>query len=364
MRKKYINLAFKCMKKKSLGYIFRQPVKLLGLALSVILQKRFISPLIATLIPTYRCQSFCRKCVKKNSYHASPEMSTNEFKNIISQLSEMKVSAIDFSGGEPLLRDDIMDLLSFASKKGIFTHISTNGYLLDRKKAETLISCGIDSINISLDSTSSDKIEQLTGIKGAFLKITDAIKLLLEARGKQKKTTEIGVVTVLDEDNYDELPKIIFLLKKYGIDGLTVNPLHLFPNSLIKNSISEKNPGIISDLLRIKRTEPLLENSARYLKLLKHFWNGEPLPIKCLAGYSHVIIDTYKRLFPCLHWHELGGESIILHELNIRKALGSDLYRRITRKTLQCRSCYWNCYIETSLIFDPLLSLFYKSKSD
>lgn len=350
IRAKYINIALKALRSKDLSFIARQPVKLLGLAASLAAGKRLASPLIATLIPTYRCNSSCGKCDKGPLPGNVPEMSTGELLKIIGQLSDLKVSAIDFTGGEPLLRGDILELISKASSSRMFTHLSTNGWLLTPELSGRLIASGVDSVNISLDSPDPLSVDASTGVSGSFDRIINGIRNIIAARNKCKAATEIGVVAVLGESNSGEIEKLCGLLEGLGVDGLTLNPLHVFPAPLTNNSAYWDKNRRHREYLRIKKNRPILENSRGYLDLLPLFWNNRPLPVMCVAGYSHIIIDAYRRVFPCFPWLKMGGGHALLGD-SVRDTINSAQYSGICGAALKCRSCYWNCYIEMSLPF-------------
>jgi len=247
MRKKYKDLVFNSFKKGRLLYLLKQPFKLAGVKLSLSISKRLASPLVGTLIPTYRCNSNCPKCVKKDMYQTQEEASTDELKAIIKDLGKIGVSAIDFTGGEPLLREDIFELLSFASKQKVITHLNTNAYLLTKDTAEKIVNSGLDSVNISLDSIDRNKVKEMTGVEEAFDLIVTGIKNLIAVKQKKKAALEVNIVSVLSYANAVEVEALVSLAKDLGVDGISFNPLHKFPCPI------RKNPYIESMLAAVDR---------------------------------------------------------------------------------------------------------------
>ncbi len=306
---------------------------------------------MATLIPTYRCNSSCPKCVKKGMHDVMQEMTTEQLKRVIDELQALGISAIDFTGGEPLLRDDLTELLRHTSGKGLLSHLNTNGYLLTPERVQDIVQSGVNSINVSLDSVSPEKMEVLTGIPGALAKIQEGLISLLAARAMRRSLLEITIVTVLSKENRDELEAIIDFARKIGVDGVSINPYHAFPRPLsgIRDDSFQETIG---KLMRWKNQGGLLENSKEYFFLLHKFFKGEPFPLRCSAADSYLIIDTYRRIFPCFCWLETGGRSISFTD-SIRQAIQSEEYRQILVSARLCRACYWNCHAELSIFLNP-----------
>ena len=91
---------------------------------------------------TYRCQYSCHYC-STGSYPADgPLLSAGEIKRVIDEAAAIGVSKINFFGGEPLLRDDLDELIRHAASRNLFVFIDTNGELLDRDRVELLRSAG------------------------------------------------------------------------------------------------------------------------------------------------------------------------------------------------------------------------------
>lgn len=346
VRAKYVKLAVKTLASKKLSYLLRQPFRLAALGASLASGRRLAPPLIASLIPTYRCNSACAKCRRPEP--GGGEMSTAELLDLIRQLYDLKVSAIDFTGGEPLLRDDIFELVAAAASPRMFTHLSTNGYLLDPERADRLIASGVDSVNVSLDSAAPGGMDASSGVAGAGGLAVSGLRNLLAARAARKARTEIGVVAVLGEENSGEMEGLCRLAAELGADGLTINPLHSFPEPLANRAAFWEEAGFPGRLEALKREYPVLENSAPYLRLLKKFWRNEPLPLACAAARSHVMIGADRRVYPCFPWPELDGRCAKLGS-SLKETLASAEYEAICRGALACRRCYWNSYIEFSL---------------
>ena len=126
---------------------------LLGFYTSRKVLKPLIPPEHVYFSITNRCNLRCRMCeVSKNPSSAEDELSKDKIKNIIVQIKDMGIKHIIFSGGEPTLRDDLIELVEFSVSNGIkMTDIITNGTLLSDDIIEKFIKVGLNHITISLD---------------------------------------------------------------------------------------------------------------------------------------------------------------------------------------------------------------------
>jgi len=135
-----------------------------------------ISPIEASVKVTENCNSRCITCdVWKSGFQT--DLTIQELKNVFYQLKEIGIKIIGFTGGEPLLRKDIAELIKEAKKiTGAQVYIVTNGILL-KKKAKEIIDAGIDWIAISLDGIEKTD-EKIRGVPGHFKMVIDGINEL------------------------------------------------------------------------------------------------------------------------------------------------------------------------------------------
>lgn len=107
---------------------------------------------IAVYNCTARCNLKCLHCYSSSGASKSAsELSTAQAKELISQLADYRCPVVLFSGGEPLLREDIFELIAYSGKVGLKAVLSTNGTLIDRTRADKLAEAGISYVGISID---------------------------------------------------------------------------------------------------------------------------------------------------------------------------------------------------------------------
>ncbi|MBU4501319.1 MAG: radical SAM protein [Nanoarchaeota archaeon] len=99
---------------------------------------------------TYDCQCDCLHCAMAGQSNKGKELSTGEIKKLVDDLFRLNVRIIEFFGGEPLLREDIFDLIKHTSKK-MLVHLATNGILLSEENIKKLKDSGLTILQVSID---------------------------------------------------------------------------------------------------------------------------------------------------------------------------------------------------------------------
>ena len=109
------------------------------------------APYRMDLALTYRCNNSCSHCYNARPRNF-PELETEEWKRIIDRVWDLGIPHIVFTGGEPTLRTDLIELISYAEQKGMVTGLNTNGRRLkDPKFGEQLVAAGLDHVQITLE---------------------------------------------------------------------------------------------------------------------------------------------------------------------------------------------------------------------
>lgn len=172
-----------------------------------------IRPTSCNIMVTNRCNL---KCVMCRQWREEParELSTEDWKGIIKDLRSDGIRNIHFTGGEPLIRGDLADLVRYCAGLGIATGMTTNATLLDKEKLDELTGAGIRSIALSIDALGHD-YEKIRGVNGSFERMRRGALLIAEA--KKKNGIDAYVNFTLMRDNLDEIRSV----KKFS-DGLSI----------------------------------------------------------------------------------------------------------------------------------------------
>ena len=102
------------------------PIHELELETTMPFSANLTAPYRMDLALTYRCNNDCHHCYNARA-RSFPEMGINEWKHVIDRVWDLAIPHIVFTGGEPTLRDDLPQLISYAEKKGLITGLNTNG---------------------------------------------------------------------------------------------------------------------------------------------------------------------------------------------------------------------------------------------
>ncbi|MFO8055707.1 MAG: radical SAM protein [bacterium] len=153
-----------------------------------------------------RCNLRCVHCYAHAGAEEDPDvLTTTEAKNMIRSTAEFGCPVMLFSGGEPLLREDLFELMHYSSEKGMRLTLSTNGTLITREMARELRTCGLGYVGISLDGMEQTH-DKFRRVKGCFQKAMEGIE---NCKAEGIRT---GLRVTLTRHNYQEVPAILDLL--------------------------------------------------------------------------------------------------------------------------------------------------------
>lgn len=158
-----------------------------------------------------RCNLRCIHCYSQSQDVDYPdELTTEEGKTLIDDLAEYGSPVLLFSGGEPLMRDDILELIGHARSRGMRAVLSTNGTLITRELAKQLKDLDLSYVGISLDGLQKTH-DMFRGKKGAF---DGAIQGL---RNCQEAGIKVGLRFTMNKKNVEDVPGIFQLLRDEDI---------------------------------------------------------------------------------------------------------------------------------------------------
>lgn len=165
---------------------------------------------------TKSCNLECIHCyasAKKSRF--AGEMTTEEAKEMIDDLASFNVPALLMSGGEPLVRPDILDLAEYATTKGIRVTFSTNGILITEEKARRMAGIGVTYAGISIDGA-EPRHDRMRAKNGAFQETLKGI------RNARRYGIRVGVRFTATSENIGDLDTIFRLVEDEGIGRLCI----------------------------------------------------------------------------------------------------------------------------------------------
>lgn len=180
-------------------------------------------PLTINFLITSSCNFRCNICSFNN--RDLDDMTLNDIEKFISTQSRYK-PFIFFSGGEPFMRDDFMDILHMVKKYNLKCGINTNGYILDNAKIKKLIDLEIELMIFSLYGP-EEIHDGITGIKGSYARTTENMHLFCKNRSKK---TRVILSCTVTKTNADSLENIPLLAKRLGFDAVKFEHLNFLSN--------------------------------------------------------------------------------------------------------------------------------------
>jgi MoaA/NifB/PqqE/SkfB family radical SAM enzyme len=174
-----------------------------------------VRPLVAELFLTENCNLRCISC---NCWreNTQQELTTAEWKSVLRQLAALRIYKANFTGGEPLIRPDAIELLGYAHAQGVeHLHLNTNGIRLTPSVTKDVLDAGVRSFNISVDGPTGLVHDRIRGRLGAFDTTMTHLRQLIEYR--QQYGLKVRMNFTVMRANVEYLPKIAKLAQELQV---------------------------------------------------------------------------------------------------------------------------------------------------
>ncbi|SHK40608.1 putative heme d1 biosynthesis radical SAM protein NirJ2 [Tepidibacter formicigenes DSM 15518] len=161
---------------------------------------------------TKNCNLYCKHCYRDAGPNEKQkdELNTKESKELIRGIAKAGFKILIFSGGEPLLREDLFELTEYAHSLGLIVGLGTNGTLITKEIAKKLKESKVRAVAISLDSLDENKHDEFRQVKGSFKDCIRGIKESINAGLK------VQINTTVTKSNYEEITKITDYISSLG----------------------------------------------------------------------------------------------------------------------------------------------------
>jgi radical SAM protein with 4Fe4S-binding SPASM domain len=284
------------------------------------LQKGF--PFTVSVEPTTNCNLGCPECPSglKSFTRPTGNLEYDFYKRTLDEIGDKLIYLYFYFQGEPYMHPGFLDLVSYASKKGIYTVTSTNAHFLTARKAKETVESGLDRILISIDGTTQETYQQYR-IGGSLQKVIDGTKNLIAARKELKSATpHIVFQFLVVKPNEHQVAEVQQLAQELGVDEVKLKTAQVY-------DYENGNPLIptTDKYSRYKR-----ESDGRYRiknELLNHCWKL----------WHSAVITWDGKIVPCCFdkdaQHQLGD----LHSKTFAEIWQSDLYNSFRSRILKSR---------------------------
>lgn len=317
-------------------------------------------PVLAELALTYRCNNACRFCYagcgspagcgsqggpqggaspgSRAAAARRPELPTEKLKAIIDLFArDARLPFFSFTGGEPLLRTDLEELVAHAASRRLVTNLVTNGTLIDRSRAESLAAAGLGSAQVSIEGPEAALHDDLVGRPGAFEEALAGIAAL-RAAGIPTQTN-----TTLSRPNLAAAAELPAFLASIGIGRFAMN---LFiPTVSGDNSdrlfVPYEEIGAVVDSVRRAAKR---ENMTFYWYSPTPFCLYNPIARglgnkSCAAADGLLSVAPDGDVLPCSSWDESLGNLLAQDFRNIWFSSAAAYYKEKRFAPESCRSC-------------------------
>ena len=309
------------------------PIHELGLETVMPFSARPTAPYRLDLALTYRCNNDCAHCynVEHPSLSRLPsgevgvkaELSTNDWELVLDRAWEMGVPHIIFTGGEPTLREDLLELIAHAEQNGQITGLNTNARRLsDALYIEKLVEAGLDHVQITLESNEVGIHDGMVRSQGAFAQTVKGLRNALDNR------LYVMTNTTMLRTNVDTIPATLDFLAELGVPTIGLNALiHSGRGAVVGTGLSESELAPVLELAR-QRTEMRGQRLIWYTPT--QYCAFDPMTLDlgikgCTAALYNMCVEPDGNVLPCQSYYQpLGNlladpwESIWNHPLAVR----------------------------------------------
>lgn len=252
------------------------------------------SPMKVSLNFTKECNLRCRHCLNSSEgIKDSDELALKDYTNLFKQMKQSGSFFITFGGGEPLIRNDLFEIISCAIDNDIAVSLVTNGLLIDNSKAKMMGSLNLDTITISIDGVKENH-EYIRG-SGTYEKAINSIKILR----KHCNNAKIAIRTTINSRNIGDYRELIKLAEELNVDMIRFTPILFLGRAkdnidlFIKQSDYLLFLKVIRDITsKVKIVIPTLINDKKWFVSANNFG--------CHCGKEACWIDQNGNFYPCI----------------------------------------------------------------
>ena len=282
---------------------------------------------------TNRCNMKCDFCdFWPHGVPREEELSLDDYRRLEEELSQLGTFLVSIEGGEPFLREDLVEVVRVFSRRHI-TALYTNGWFVDDTAARSLFEAGLAQVGVSIDYPDAERHDRRRVTPGAFDRAWCAVDACREAAPYAGR--QIHVMTVLMDDNWRDMEALLEASAKRKV----AHSMTLYSPSGFRRADGGELPSarVSEHLLALWKRFPHLKIFREYLGQIDSFLDGGAMPT-CRAGVQSFNIDHVGNVAPCI-------EKIDAAVGNVRKESLETLHSRIRNlsEVRGCQDCWTTC---------------------
>jgi len=303
-----------------------------------------------------RCNVKCQHCGYWRLEHYNEELSTEQWQHTLLSLKSLVGSySINFSGGEPFLRRDITDILSFCHQNGIYSGVTTNGAALTKSNVKKVVAAHPFNVNISCDGPNAEVHDEFRGMPGLFDKLVRGIELLHEEKEAQQVQFPIMIKSTISSFNLHLLEELVEWTQKMGADTISFQALErwtpeTFDHLWINQDKWLQLEQVIEQLIKLKSQGAPILNDEKSLRLMLPYYREEPLvnsaQTTCLTGLRNYFIRPNGDVQLCYYFPVVGN----VKQQEAHEIWWGEESKKVRKETIKCRkNCLTVCLYQRNL---------------
>ena len=317
---------------------------------------------------TYRCPLHCPYCSNPTQYPGGRELTTAEWQRVFREAAKLGVLHAGLSGGEPLQRADLPEIVAAAHDAGLYTDLITSAAGLNPTRLAQLKAAGLDNIQISFQSNEELKANRIAG--AALHKVKLAAARLVRAAG-----FPLTVNVVLHRDNIDHLAEIIIMAEELEAERLELANVQYYGWAFRNRAtlLPTRSQIAAAAAIAAQQRKRLL-GRMRILFVTPDYYSDRPKP--CMNGWGsrYLTVNPVGEVLPCptaKEIKELRFDNVREHDLEWiwNESAAFNRFRGMEWMPLPCRECefrevdFGGCRCQAALlagdasVTDPACSL-------
>lgn len=251
---------------------------------------------------TYRCPLRCAYCSNPIEHHGPDrELDGATWQRVFAEAEALGVMQLHLTGGEPLLRRDLEELVAHARALGLYTSLITSALTLTRARLEALARAGLDHVQVSVQGLDEAAAMRIAGRSRLSHK-------LMAARWVRELGLPLTLNVVLHRENIDQVPQLIELARELGAQRVELaNTQYLGWALLNRAALLPSAAQLERARAQAQAAREALRGELEVLFVLPDYHAGVPRP--CMQGWAqrYMVISPHGLVLPCHQAHSLPG---------------------------------------------------------
>src|SRR5438132_7193226 len=242
---------------------------------------------------TYRCPLHCPYCSNPTRARNNGELTTDEWRRVIGEAAALGILQIGFSGGEPLVRGDLADLVRAAREANLYTNLITSGISLDDDRVGALHDAGLDSVQLSFQSDETGLADEIAGARAHQRKLNVAAKIRAEG-------IPLSLNFVIHRRNIDRLPQVIELAETLEAERVELANVQFYGWAFLNRAVLLPTREQVVRAREIATAaKARLAGKIDIFYVLPDYYETRPKP--CLNGWGqrYLTINPIGDVLPC-----------------------------------------------------------------